>query len=327
MRPADLLLAPAGAAWRGIMRARNLLFDRRVLSTQRLPVPVVSVGNLAFGGTGKTPMVAWVARRLLEAGRRPAVLSRGYAARGGALDDENEMLRAQLPDVPVLTGARRARVARDALERGIADVFVLDDGFQHRRLARDLDLVMLDAPAELAGRARHREGWSALRRAHAAVLSRADQAPGTGALADRLRRRFPHLALALARHRPLALTPVHGGPPEEPRALAGRAFGAFCALGNPEGFRRTLAALAGAEPAFFRAFPDHHPYRPEDVRTLDERARELGLDLLVTTAKDAVKLRRLPAPEACPLVRLDIEIELLSGETELLRLLQGAAGL
>ena len=273
--------------------ARNRAFDRGWKTVHRASVPVVSVGNLSLGGTGKTPCVEHVARFYRGLGVRVAILSRGYGAAAGR-NDEAMVLEDNLPDVPHLQGADRAALAVTAVEELEAELLVLDDGFQHRRLHRDLDIVLLDAtrpPARdrLFPRGTLREPLGSLRRAGVVMLTRCDQAEGVTELKRSLEARFPGTPVVLAEHRPTAL--LHGDGEEPLDRLRGRAVGGFCGLGNPEAFRRTLESL-GAAVAAFRTYPDHYPYDRADVDGLQAWAETLPADAAVaTTQKDHVKLR------------------------------------
>jgi tetraacyldisaccharide 4'-kinase len=311
-----LLLAsvPYGAA----VRLRNLLYRLGWLQSRRAPVPVVSVGNLTTGGTGKTPCVEYVAGFYRRHDLRVAVLSRGYGAAGGP-NDEALVLEENLPDVPHLQGPDRAALAQSAAEELASEVLVLDDGFQHRRLARDLDLVLIDATnpwghGYLLPRGLLREPRSGLRRAGLVVLTRVDQV--SPASRERLRRAVGRLAPSVpvveAAHGPVELVNSDGdvAPLDE---LRDRPVAAFCGIGNPEAFRRTLAGL-GAEVGAFRAYPDHHPYTRADVEAL--RAWAGGLPLgtaVVTTQKDLVKLR-LPRLGDRPLWSLRVRLRVEAGQ-------------
>jgi tetraacyldisaccharide 4'-kinase len=274
---------------------RNRLYDRGWKRTHRAPVPVVSVGNLTLGGTGKTPCVEYVARYYRGQELLVATLSRGYGSREGR-NDEVRVLEMNLDDVPHLQGADRVALARAAAEELESEVLILDDGFQHRRLARDLDLVLLDATApwghgHLFPRGLLRESPRGLARAGAVVLTRCDLV-APEALAH-LREQVTHLApgvpVAETTHRPVewvnterATLPLD--------ALRGRPVAAFCGIGNPEGFRRTLQGV-GLEVVAFRTFPDHHAYTRADVEDLRSWTRQQATEcVVVTTQKDLVKL-------------------------------------
>ncbi len=278
------------------VRVRNTMFDRGLKRVTRAPVPVVSVGNLSLGGTGKTPCVEWVACVLRDAGAVVVILSRGYGVAGGR-NDEAMVLEDNLPDVPHLQGADRVALALTAAEELDADVLVLDDGFQHRRLYRDLDIVLVDATQPLGDdylfpRGLLREPVSSLRRAGVVIVTRADAVerdPAARRRVDDLERRLGRPA-ARAVHAPGELVGV-GGATASLDHVRGKPVLGFCGLGNPEAFRRTLADL-GADACEFVALPDHHPYTRADVEHLTRRAALLPAGgLALTTQKDSVKLR------------------------------------
>ena len=314
---ARTLLGAAAQPYRLVVEARNLAFDRGWKAAHRAGVPVVSVGNLTLGGTGKTPMVEWVARRFRLRGLRVAILSRGYG-RAEGLNDEGRVLEDNLPDVPHLQGADRVALARTAVEELGSQVLVLDDGFQHRRLARDVDLVLLDALdpfglGRLFPRGLLREPVGSLRRASVVVLSRADLVdPATrSSIRAEAERRAGPLRWAEARHAPLGQVDSAGDASTLDR-LAGARVAAFCGIGNPEGFRRTLLGL-GLDLAGARTYPDHHPYSAADVADLAAWARGVRADLALTTQKDLVKLRT-PALGPIPLFALRIGLDVMEGE-------------
>ncbi len=323
----ELLRAPA-ALFGVLARLRGVLYDRRWLPVLDVATPVVSVGNLAVGGTGKTPFVAWLCGRFAARGLSPGILSRGYraAAQGGGPNDEARLLAALLPDVPHVQDRDRVRGAVE-LEARAVDVIVLDDGFQHRRLARDLDVVLVDAlrpfglPAEspasepvaaLLPRGFLREPKGALGRAHAVVVTRADAVP-PAALADlerELARLAPRAALARAVHRPVGLRA--GSANLSLAHLIGRSVDLVSGIGNPAAFERTALAL-GAVVAGHRRFPDHHPFTAADLAGLGARP-------VLTTAKDAV---RLPAGLPFEPLVLDVALEVTEGAAALEALLDG----
>jgi tetraacyldisaccharide 4'-kinase len=275
---------------------RNRLYDRGWKRCQRVPVPVVSVGNLTLGGTGKTPCVEYVAAFYRQRRRRVSILSRGYGSTGG-LNDEALLLRENLPDVPHYQGRDRVALATAAITAG-SEVLVLDDGFQHRRLARDLDIVLVDATqpwgyGHLFPRGLLRESREGLRRAGVVLLTRCDQVPE----AERCRLRAevaalaPGVPLVESVHRPLELARA-GGQQKAPLSRAlGRRVAAFCGIGNPDAFRNMLHRL-GLRVTSFWPFRDHHAYTEKDIADLHHWAQQHSPDgLVLTTQKDLVKLR------------------------------------
>jgi tetraacyldisaccharide 4'-kinase len=298
--------------------ARNAAYQGGWFKTTRAAVPVVSVGNLTLGGTGKTPMVEWVARWYRRQGVQVAILSRGYQ-RGDAsgVNDEALVLEENLPDVPHLLDPDRVKIAGVAVEELESELLVLDDGFQHRRLARDLDLVLLDSIepfglGRLFPRGLLREPVKSLRRAGLVVLTRADLVPADALRETRARaeRIAGPIQWVVTRHAPIELTGT-GVNPEPLDSLHGRTVAAFCGIGNPEGFLRTLTPLCG-EPAGFRSFPDHHSYLAADVADLTRWLVGLKADLALTTQKDLVKLRATSLG-GVPLRALRIGLDVLEG--------------
>jgi tetraacyldisaccharide 4'-kinase len=313
-----------------VVRVRNRLYDRGWKETVRAAVPVVSVGNLTLGGTGKTPCVEYVARCYRRQDLRVAILSRGYGSSQG-LSDEALVLEENLPDVPHLQGADRAALAAVAVEELESEVLVLDDGFQHRRLARDLDLVLIDATQPwghgyLFPRGLLREPPAALRRlgeAGAILLTRCDQVDETerNKIKQAVARVAPRVPVAESRHEPAGL--VNAERAAAPLAALRRGpVAAFAGIGNPEAFRRTLTDL-GAAVAAFRTYPDHHAYTRTDVEDLRAWARQQATDcIVVTTQKDLVKLRLTRLGER-ELWALRIHLRLDAGQEALDRQLQG----
>jgi tetraacyldisaccharide 4'-kinase len=334
------LLFRAGAALRGV------LYDAGILRAARAGVPVVSIGNVAVGGAGKTPAALAVARRLLVRGRRVAVLSRGYgatrkdprvvsdgarvlldAAEGG---DEPVLVARRLPAAAVLCGPRRADLARTAVAEHGADALLLDDGFQHRALARDLDVVVLDA-ANPFGNGRllpagpNREPRAALRRAGLVWLSRVDQAEPAGLEALRaLARAATGEDPVESRHAPVEIVDGALGRTFGVEALRGRRVLLLAGIARPAGFRRTLASL-GAEVGAEAIFPDHHRFAAEDLAAALRAAEAARCELVVTTEKDAVRLP--PAAAADSRVRaVRIEAEIVRGGERLDAALDAALG-
>lgn len=302
---------------------------------QGLGVPVISVGNITTGGTGKTEAVAWVCRQLLDHGCKPAVLSRGYkrrsqddlviVSRGQGPEtsvtdagDEPFLLAQRLPGTAVVVGADRLAAGRAAIARLGCDVLVLDDGFQRRfQVHRDLDIVLVDAADPFGQDAllpagRLREPLSALAAADILIVTRADQQDIAPVLA-RLRKLAPGKPMACARHRPARLQPVPAGQPIGVDTLQGKPCLAVCGIGRPRAFVRTLRDL-GAKVKGEYFFPDHHWYRESDRRRLRARAARLQAEI-VTTAKDAVRLQWLEG-SGIRAWALEVEFDFLSGAAE-----------
>jgi tetraacyldisaccharide 4'-kinase len=310
-----LLLAPLELVYGSIVRYRNARFDRR--PAERLGWPVVSVGNLSVGGAGKTPLVICLAKLLQGAGLRPDVLSRGYGRSretaervdiGGSADrfGDEPLLIARSTGVPVYVGASRLEAGLLAeSESGAQGVHLLDDGFQHRQLARDLDIVVMhrsDLRQRLLPAGRLREPLSSLRRADVIVLRSED-----ADLESQLRLHARQECRFWRVRRTLALdSPVQ-------RAVA------FCAIARPDEFFRALAA-AGAEVVERVRFRDHHRYTAADIDRLAELGRRLGCDGFVITGKDEVKLdsaMRLRLNQVAPLQTAALTVELEDEEAAL----------
>jgi len=324
----ELLWGPA-LLFAAVSRTRSFLYGRRLLSSFEVGAPVVSVGNLVAGGTGKTPMIAWLADRLAERGLRAGIVSRGYGAEtqasGHAPNDEARMLADLLPDVPHLQDRDRVRAASQLVDRGL-DVILVDDGFQHRRLARDVDIVLVDAlrpfglPIPTGGgapveaplpRGLMREPMAALARASAVVLTRADAVEEADL--ERLQRRIegaaPGVPVLRAQHAPVAFRDARD-PDRRRRPLAdlkGLEVDLFSGIGNPGAFEVTVREL-GAVIHSHRRFPDHHPFAPGELDGLGEDRPAL------TTAKDAARLAGLPEVEGPgSMFVLDVEMEITRG--------------
>lgn len=330
-------LALAEAPYRAGVWWRNRRYDTRADSVHRVGAPVVSVGNLTLGGTGKTPMVKWIARHLRREGVRVALVSRGYGAEDGAPNDEALELEQALPDVPHLQNKDRVTAARTAIDELAAQVVVLDDGFQHRRLARDLDVVLLDATepfgfGRVFPRGALREPVGSLRRADVVCLTRSDlvDAGTREAIYARASAAAPDAAWCESIVRPTRLLSVAEHPtdalPEEPlEGLQGARVAAFCGIGNPAAFRATLESL-GAEVTTLTELPDHHAYGRNDIERLEAEAERVDADLLVCTHKDLVKVG-VGSLGRRPVRALGIEAELtVGGEALEVRLAELARG-
>jgi len=319
-------LLPLAPAYRGAVAARRVAFSRGWLRRARLDLPVISVGNLTFGGTGKTPSVIALVRDLVRMGRRPAVLTRGYKRRTDdqvvvvgpeprqrvdEVGDEPLEMARRLPGVPVVVDADRERGGLEALRLG-ADVVVLDDGFQHLRLERDLDIVVVDAGDPWGGHrlpplGRLREPVAALERADAVLITKAptDWRPVVAEIESVVDRIDPALQVFVARLRPDRVR-CPDGDTRDPQCLAGQRVFAFAGIGRPGGFAAVLQET-GAEIVGRRWFPDHHDYIDPDLNEVVAAAKAADA-VAVTTAKDAVKL-----PADAPVWVVEVEMEPIEG--------------
>lgn len=322
-----LVLSVLSVGYGVAVRVRNYVYDSGLRAQFPVHKPVISVGNLTAGGTGKTPAVEYLVKWLAARGARPGVLSRGYRSQGNR-NDEALLLAGHLPNVPHRQRPSRYRAALEAIRLDGANVVVLDDGFQHRRLARFGDIVLVDATCpfgygHLLPRGLLREPLRGVRRADLILVTRCDLAePGQlDDLMKRLERLAPGVPIATSRHAVTGVRPFPNGAAQAASVLAGRRVGLFSSIGNPAAFRRTVQRL-GAVIASCVEFPDHHWYTAEDVRAV-VCARGQPPDAFVTTEKDAVKLGGVWPPET-RLHVVCIEMELLSGEAELAKLLEEA---
>lgn len=277
-------------AFRFVLQAREKLYESGILTTLRLRYPVISVGNLTLGGTGKTPLVIALAQELRGRGFKPVILSRGYGrlARGVLVagsnweesGDEPMLIKQRLGDVPVVVGANRYEAGKLAEQKQLGNIFILDDGFQHRRLHRDVDIVTVDPVEWAAGEmllpaGRWREPKAAIARAHAACVQDVAAAP------------VPELPIPSFTVR----TEVQGIYKEDGRiaaeSLKGLAVVAFAGIAKPERFFAALESLA-IQPIDRVRFRDHHHYSAREIENL-------GGEALITTEKDAVRLRGVTA--------------------------------
>jgi tetraacyldisaccharide 4'-kinase len=326
--PLFQMLRPLALLWRlGSAWTRQRQLARR----QQLSTPAISVGSLNMGGSGKTPFVLWLAHRLKEAGGHPAILTRGYrrkarekqtvfetgaqapVARTG--DEAQIFLRSRA--APVGIGADRAAAGRAIEQRFQPDVLILDDGFQHWRLARDLDIVLVDALDPFGGGAlfplgRLREPPEALARAGLFVITRAEPGRTYAGIEGLIRRHNPHAPIFRAHVAPECWVELASGERFEPGSLPCSRVAGFCGLANPASFWQTLESL-GLTPVMRREVADHHRYRPAELKRLASEARLAGAEALVTTEKDVMNLGgsvgELIAPLRLFWLEIGIEVE------------------
>ncbi len=313
---AQTLLAPFSALYRATMILRNWSFDYEWRSSYAVHAPVISIGNLTAGGTGKTPLTALLIEDLTRRGLRVGVVSRGYGGteKGPArvpaqsanegekalrFGDEPSWFATKYPEIPVFIGADRVRAAEALLNSAQVDLILADDAFQHRRLKRDLDIVVLDASeprwhySSLPG-GRMRESFASLNRAQAVFITKTNLA--TEEAIAYLRAKIPSQLLVCE------FASVLGGfsrlekfyedvPAKEPSSFRGQKIFLASGIGRPQAFRRLMESEAGTEVVGHRIFPDHHVYTSDDLRSLEAAARAAGASAIVVTEKDAVKLQ------------------------------------
>ena len=313
------MLAAIEKPYSMVVRCRNYCFNTGLFPAHPIDVPVLSVGNLTLGGTGKTPMVAWLAGWLENHAVRTAIVSRGYGGNDGHWNDEALELHQRLPSIPHIQNRNRVLGAKQAIAQHQTEVIVLDDAFQHRRIARNLDIVLIDALAPFGyerefPRGLLREPLQGLSRAHVVALSRAD-AVGTSERAE-IQQRVQAIAPGA-----IWLETIHApqhwqsttGKTIDLSQLAGASVAMFCGIGNPEGFRHTLK-MARVQVVGEQTFPDHHQFTDQNMHTLDRWVRQLGpLDAVVCTHKDLVKLSASHIA-GCPLYALMIGLEITQGQ-------------
>jgi tetraacyldisaccharide 4'-kinase len=294
-----MLLWPLSLLYGVGVRARAAFYERGWLKRKRLNAPVISVGNLTVGGTGKTPMVIWLAEKFLSDGKRVAILSRGYRSTNGT-SDEIELMKFRLQSrVSFGVGKDRFAEGRRLASQQPVDVFLLDDGFQHLRLARDLDILLLDSSQQLGGESllpagSLREPVSAMSRANLVVFTRTETTPGAIEAIGKLNQ-FPVFAAAT---RLLGFRRLGGEITLLSSSEIGKGpFFAFCGLGNPDAFFRDLRnwelALCGQA-----TYPDHHRFTEREVLEIQAAGKRAGANAFVTTEKDAQNLRERKFAEA-----------------------------
>ena len=317
------------------MRLRNLGYSHHWLSIHRSSVPVISLGNITTGGTGKTPMAAWLANWLVAAGYKPGLISRGYrsidrGSSGRATDDEalsidspqfgNDeklVLDRLCPGVPHLQRKDRVKSVSQAVSEYGCHALILDDGFQHRRLHRDLDLVLVDALqpwgyGHVLPRGLLREPLCGLRRADLIIMTRVNQCTEEQRLELRatltqIRGNDECVEVAFVPNRLVDLN----WQPYPLSFAAGKKAYAFCGIGNPDGFRQTVVSL-GVNCETTQPFPDHHHYDETDLMEVVDRSREQSAEIVLTTQKDLVKIPALGWSDP-PLFAIEIGVQFLRG--------------
>ena len=323
------LLRVASLGYGSAVYIRNALYDHHLLRACRANAVVICVGNLTTGGTGKTPLVVWLCRFLLERQLRCAILTRGYKTHSGELSDEPALLAVECPDVPVIVNPDRVAGAAEAIRSHGAQVLIMDDGFQHRRLARDLDIVTIDATrpfgyGKLLPAGLLREPVAGLSRAHAVVLTRCDHVPDDALqrIEEAVQKINDELVIVRSIHAPVGIETDQGAEIDLD-AIKGKKVFAFCGLGNPQAFFRTLESV-GAVLVGSRTFDDHYGYTKQDLSDIRRQAGERQAGLVLTTHKDWTKITRLAVPaDRPPLAYLAVELQIMAGAVPLTALIDG----
>jgi len=313
-----LLLRLASWPYAAAVALRNWLYDRGFLPSHPVAPVVVSIGNLTTGGTGKTPLVIWLVNQLTAKGRTCAILTRGYRTSPHRFSDEPALLAKACSGAAVIVNPDRLAAAQKAVRLHQPDVLILDDGFQHRRLKRDLDIIAIDASCpfgygKLLPAGLLREPVRSVRRAHIAVITRFDLASEEqiAEIESTLRRFQPNILIFHAVHRQNQARTFHGQAIPASQ-LAGKKAFVFCGIGNPAAFLRSVESL-GVSIVGKTLFKDHHPYNPDDIRTLVHQARQAGAEIILTTEKDWVKAALLTEQNnQIPLYYLTLELEFLT---------------
>ena len=297
-----------------IINFRNWLYDQKILPAVKLPCPVISVGNITVGGTGKTPCVIMLAKMLQKNGFRPAVLSRGYGGKSArsvnivadghkillkskTSGDEALLIAQSLEGVPVITGSQRIVTGRAAINQFGTNVLICDDAFQHRKIFRDIDLVLLDSQNQpgndhILPRGRLREPIAGLRRAGAFVITRTGEGPQANNIIGKWAQ-AGNIPIFMSIHKPKDIIKGDNSRQWPISGLKGKNVCAFCGIAKPESFKNTLLA-AGAQVLFFDIFSDHHRYSENQLGKIKKQFIDCRADFLITTQKDAIRLQEFP---------------------------------
>lgn len=313
--------------YRAVVRRRNRAFDRGK-QVQRVDRPVISIGNISVGGTGKSPTVALIARMLRDAGHAPGIAMRGYKAKHGQESDEQREYRSSCPGTPVVANPDRVLGAKQLIDTHHCSCIVLDDGFQHRFLHRNLDIVLIDASRDVFADRCLPAGWlrepvESLERAQIAILTHAESVDQDRIelMTRTLRGRFPHLLIAIAEHAWTGMLNLHGQRSELPD-LRGQTATLASGIGNPSAFE-AMARANGLTVSHHEILPDHHHWQPHD---LDRLGRIAPSGPIVTTRKDWVKIERLNHPLLDRMLVAEVAMVLREGEQALRQAVLNAAG-
>lgn len=311
------------------VNTRNTLYKYGIVKSKRFPIKVISIGNITMGGTGKTPFVEFSAKYLQKKGMKIAILSRGYGDKKHAaingnpkteefVNDEYLILRENLKDVPTLLGRDRVQNGEKAINDYDVDCLILDDGFQHLRIKRDLDIVVIDSLNPFGGetlipRGTLREPLKNLSRADLFVLSHCNlnDERTLKPIYTRLRHINADIPVCESIHKPVYIENIKDNSLLEPGWLKGKKVYALCAIGNPVSFKLTLKEL-GADIIKLKVFHDHHSYTQKELDSVITEAKSLGTDDIVVTQKDLVKLRNKNIKDA-NILSLRVKMQITKG--------------
>jgi tetraacyldisaccharide 4'-kinase len=309
---------------------RNFLYSKGWFKIHRADVPVISVGNITTGGTGKTPLVVWLCNALRNSKFKCAILTRGYKTKKRVLSDEVAILAESCPETKVVVNPDRVAGAAEAVSKFGANVLIMDDGFQHRRLARDLDIVTIDGTVpfgygKLLPAGLLREPVAALKRADAAVITRCDQAAESELtqLEDKLQQINPEMIIARSIHVPVYMKSVDGKK-NSLEELKDKKIFVFCGIGNPDAFFNTVEGL-GTEIIGSKIFDDHYHYTDDCLAGIYTQAKRLNADLILTTQKDWFSLFDIANSSFdIRFAYLSVELKFVRGEVEITQLIKDA---
>lgn len=326
--PVRIIASVLSFFYLGVVNFRNRLYDHKILKEVKLACPVISVGNITVGGTGKTPCVIMLAQMLQTKGFKPAIISRGYGAKkvnsvnivsdgkrilmdSDSAGDEPFLMAQKLNNVPVITGAKRVETGMAAIRQFGANVLICDDAMQHRQIFRDINLVLLDSGIlqgnrHVLPRGRLREPLKELKRADAILITRADELRKNKEIEDLIEGKSIPVFRSI--HKPKDIITGDYGLTEPISGIKGKKVSAFCGIANPDSFKKTLQD-AGAEMVSFNYFPDHHLYRKSELEGIKKEFIDCRADYLMTTEKDAMRLQSSPEfLKILTVLRVEMEI-------------------
>jgi len=329
-RPVKIIASILSFFYLAVINLRNWLYDQKIFKEVKLSCPVISVGNITVGGTGKTPCVIMLAQMLQANGFKPAIISRGYGGRSvnsvnivsngdkilldsANAGDEPYLIAQELKSVPVITGAKRIATGKTAVDQFGANILICDDAMQHRQIFRDINLVLLDNRSicgkdHVLPRGRLREPIKELKRADAIILTRADETVQTDKKIGELIK-AKDIPVFKSIHRPKDIGKADFSEQNPVSILARKKVYAFCGIANPDSFKKTLSS-AGTQILSFDIFPDHHRYNKSELEKIKTGFVDCRADYLMTTEKDAVRLQSDPEfLKILNILRVEMEIK------------------